>query len=376
MATNKLILKFIVLFHLSWLLVGCSGIKEIQSEIYVTALGIDYSDNNYQLYFQAVGFNNITGSEPDIAKEPAPIVIGHGQGETIQEAIDDIEKHSVNPLYYGHVQAIFISENILEGKLDGFLDYFSRNYYLRYNTLIYAYENNIKEIMNVRGLFYKPPNLTFTYDPKEQLFFNTFFPTITVQNIIKRYYEPIGSLLIPSIEVTDNYWDEDSNAKKILSINGAYFLANQKLQGWIQEEELSGLDWFNKEFSNMKLSIKEKSVSMSIDHINHQTKIVDGKMPKYDINLQVNASITENPNNLARKEIEQEMKAIIVAQIQESFQKGLEINADIFNLSEKAYRFKSTTWTKEEIKNLTNTSIHQININVFVKDGGAIKIIK
>ncbi len=376
MARYKVILQLIILCHLSWLLTGCSGIKEIQSEIYVTALGIDFSDNKYHLYFQAVGFNNITGSEPDIAKEPAPIVIGHGEGDTIQEAIDDIEKHSVNPLYYGHIQAIFISKNMLDGQLDDFLDYFSRDYYLRYNTLIYAYERNIKEIMNVRGLFYKPPNLTFTYDPKEQLFFNTFFPTVTVQNIIKRFYEPIGSLMIPSIDVTDDYWDEDNDAKKILTIGGAYFLSNQKLTGWLQEEELSGLDWFNKEFKNMKLAIKDKSVSMSIDNIKHTIKIVDGKAPKYDVELDVKASITENPKNLDRKQIAQETEAIISSQIQQTFNKGLDINADVFNLSEKAYRFKSNTWTKEEIKDLTNTSIHQITVNVFVKDGGAIKIMK
>ncbi|WP_107924312.1 Ger(x)C family spore germination protein [Lysinibacillus parviboronicapiens] len=376
MAPYKVILQVIIFCHLSWLLAGCSGIKEIQSEIYVTALGMDYTDNKYHLYLQAVGFNNITGSEPDIAKEPAPIVIGHGEGETIQEAMDDIEKHSVNPLYYGHVQAIFISKNILEGQLDGFLDYFSRNYYLRYNTLIYAYDHDIKEIMNVRGLFYKPPNLTFTYDPKEQLFFNTFFPTITVQNIIKRFYEPIGSLMIPTIDVTDNYWDEDSDSKKILTISGAYFLVNQQLKGWLQEEELSGLDWFNKEFHNMKLSIKDKAVSMSIDDIKHTIKIVDGKAPKYDVELDVKASITENPKNLNRKQIAQQTESIIASQIQQTFNKGLEINADVFNLSEKAYRFKSKTWTNEEIKNLTNDSIHQITVNVFVKDGGAVKIIK
>lgn len=65
--------------------------------------------------------------------------------------------------------------------------------------------------------------------------------------------------------------------KKILTISGAYFLVNQQLKGWLQEEELSGLDWFNKEFHNMKLSIKDKAVSMSIDDIKHTIKIVDAK---------------------------------------------------------------------------------------------------
>lgn len=169
MATNKLILKFIVLFHLSWLLVGCSGIKEIQSEIYVTALGIDYSDNNYQLYFQAVGFNNITGSEPDIAKSPRLLLLDTDKAKPSKRLSMILKNIPLTPLLRACTSYIYFREYF--GRKTGwFLDYFSRNYYLRYNTLIYAYENNIKEIMNVRGLFYKPPNLTFTYDPKEQLF--------------------------------------------------------------------------------------------------------------------------------------------------------------------------------------------------------------
>ncbi len=366
-------LKAILFLQLIFLLGGCLGTKEIQSEIYITAIGIDYSNNNYNLYFQAIGFNNVAGSDPGIASEPTPIVNGHGEGETIQEAIDDIEKHSVNPLYYGHIQNIFISKNILDGRLQNFLDFLSRNYYLRYNTLVYGYEDNIKEIMNVHGFFHKPPTLTFPYDPKEQLFFNSFISTRTVQDIIKRFYEPVGSIMVPSIEIRDDYWMENNHTKKILSINGAYFLSNQKLKGWIIEEELSGLDWFNKDFNNMKLSIKDKSVSLFIDNIDYRIEVSGEIIPKYNINLEVEASIRENQKNLENEIIENEVKEIILTQFKKTFTRGLEINADVFNFSERAYRFKSRTWTEEELNAITEDSIDKINVNIFIKDNGAKK---
>lgn len=290
---------------------GCLGTKEIQSEVYITALGIDYSNDAYHLYFQAFGFTNVAGSDPGISSEPAPIVVGHGEGETIQGAIDDIEKNSVNPLYYGHIQTFFISKNILDGHLDEFFDFFSRDYYLRYNTLAYGFEDDdIKEIMNVHGLFYKPPILTFPYDPNEQLFFNSFISTSTVQDMIKRYYEPVGSIMVPSIQISEDYWMEDNTSKDILKISGAYFLSHQKFNGWIKEEELSGLDWFNKDFKNMKLSIKDKSVSMFIDTIDYHIEIVDNSIPKYILNLEIKASIRENPKILEKKQLKMILKIL------------------------------------------------------------------
>ncbi|MGC7931735.1 spore gernimation protein, partial [Lysinibacillus sp. VIII_CA] len=123
----------------------------------------------------------------------------------------------------------------MDGHLDEFFDFFSRDYFLRYNTLAFGYEeDDIKEIMNVHGLFYKPPILTFPYDPNEQLFFNSFISTSTIQDMIKRYYEPVGSIMVPTIKISEDYWMENNKSKNILKISGAYFLSRQKFNGWIK----------------------------------------------------------------------------------------------------------------------------------------------
>ncbi|EWH34865.1 Ger(x)C family spore germination C-terminal domain-containing protein, partial [Lysinibacillus sphaericus] len=222
-------------------------------------------------------------------------------------------------------------------------------------------------------LFYKPPILTFPYDPNEQLFFNSFISTSTVQDMIKRYYEPVGSIMVPTIKISEDYWMEDNKSKNILKISGAYFLSRQKFNGWIKEEELSGLDWFNKDFNNMKLLIKDKSVSMFIETIDYHIEIVDNSIPKYIINLDIKASIRENPKNIGKETIENEIKNIILSQFQSTFNKGLEINSDVFNFSEKAYRFKPQSWTVDKLNSITEHSIKKFNIHVFIKDDGAKK---
>ncbi|MGE7987550.1 Ger(x)C family spore germination protein [Lysinibacillus fusiformis] len=366
-------IKIILTFPLLLMVGGCLGIKEIQSEIYVTSLGVDYSNDEYHLYFQAFGFNNVSGTDPGIASDPAPIVVGHGKGKTIQGAFDDIEKNSVNPLYYGHIQTFLISKNVLDNHLNEFFDFFSRDYYLRYNTLVYGFEDDINKLMNVHGLFYKPPILTFPSDPDEQLFFNSFISTSTVQDMIKRYYEPVGSIMVPSLKVSEEYWIEDNEPKDILKISGAYFISKQKLNGWVTEEELSGLDWFNKDFKKMKLSIKDQYVSLFIDNIDYDIKIVGKNTPKYILNLDVKASIRENPKNIGKETIEKDVKKIISSQFQKTFTKGLEIKSDIFNLSEKSYRFRPQSWTVDQINTISENSIEKLTINVFIKDEGANK---
>ncbi|WP_218032511.1 Ger(x)C family spore germination C-terminal domain-containing protein, partial [Lysinibacillus fusiformis] len=119
--------------------------------------------------------------------------------------------------------------------------------------------------------------------------------------------------------------------------------------------------------------IKDKSVSMFIDNIKYHIETVDDTIPKYIINLEIKASITENPKNISNKTIEKEIKNMILMQFQSTFTKGLEIKSDIFNLSEKAYRFKPQTWTVDKLNSITEHSIKKFNIHVFIKDEGAKK---
>lgn len=123
----------------------------------------------------------------------------------------------------------------------------------------------------------------------------------------------------------------------------------------------------------MKLSIKDQSVSMFIDNLDYDIEIVGDTIPKFILNLDVKASIRENPKNIGIKTIEKDVKKIISAQFQSTFMKGLEIDSDIFNLSEKAYRFRPQSWTVDKLNTITENSIEKININVFIKDKGAIK---
>ncbi|MBI6865753.1 Ger(x)C family spore germination C-terminal domain-containing protein, partial [Lysinibacillus fusiformis] len=95
--------------------------------------------------------------------------------------------------------------------------------------------------------------------------------------------------------------------------------------------------------------------------------------PKYIINLDIKASIRENPKNIGKETIENEIKNIILSQFQSTFNKGLEINSDVFNFSEKAYRFKPQSWTVDKLNSITEHSIKKFNIHVFIKDDGAKK---
>lgn len=61
---RKLIAVMVIGFQLL-LTTGCWGMKEIQAQTYGSALGIDYKEGEFILYFQALNF-------ADIAKQEGP----------------------------------------------------------------------------------------------------------------------------------------------------------------------------------------------------------------------------------------------------------------------------------------------------------------
>ncbi|GAE28529.1 spore germination protein xc. bacillus [Halalkalibacter wakoensis JCM 9140] len=102
----KKILLIIMISSQIFFLTGCWGAKEIQSQTYITALGLDYAEGEFIAYIQALNFANIAKQEgASSLQQASPILIGEAKGKTIQAALSKLEQKSALPLYYGHVES-------------------------------------------------------------------------------------------------------------------------------------------------------------------------------------------------------------------------------------------------------------------------------
>ncbi|MGG4155829.1 Ger(x)C family spore germination protein [Peribacillus muralis] len=347
---------------------GCWGMKEIQNQVYITALGFDFQKGKYHIYFQSLNFSGIAKQEGNaLLPEASPVLLGKGTGETIDEAFDDIQKSSFIPVYFGQINSLYFTPSFMENHLGEFLDYAGRTELIRYNTWVYSVKENLQQAMTVNGFFNKSPIHTLVFNPEEVFRNNSFIPIITYQNLIQRYREPVSSILVPTLQIDNETWKEGNDAKKIVKLDGGYFLSDKKLTGWVKGDDLKGLAWLNHDVKNLYLSSDTKKVAVQIVRPRSRIDVIKGPFPRYRITLDVPVTIEENYRHVPVEEIKKILENRVKAEVNDTFKKGLEMNADPFNLAEKAYRFSNDNWDIHELKELSLESIDKIDVNIIVE---------
>ncbi|MEM5671531.1 hypothetical protein AAHB54_05780 [Bacillus cereus] len=50
---------------------------------------------------------------------------------------------------------------------------------------------------------------------------------------------------IPSLKISTENWKEESKKAPLLRNDGAFFVRNNRLEGWLSETDLNGLRWMD-----------------------------------------------------------------------------------------------------------------------------------
>ncbi|WP_341285146.1 hypothetical protein [Priestia megaterium] len=136
--------------------------KEVQHQIYITALGLDFKKGQYYIYFQALSFSNVARQEGGSSSEEPPVLVGTGKGDTLEEAFDYIQRSSPSPLYFGHISTLYFTPSMLKHHLNEFLDYAGRTEVIRYNTGVFSNKKRHKR-SHVFKWFFRKISCFFIY---------------------------------------------------------------------------------------------------------------------------------------------------------------------------------------------------------------------
>ncbi|WML38126.1 Ger(x)C family spore germination protein [Neobacillus sp. OS1-2] len=350
-------------------LAGCSGVKEIQYETYITALGLDYSRGEYILYTQAMNFSNTSKQEGGSGLEKSTtILIGRSKGKSIQAALSSLEQNATMPLYYGHVNTILLSKNVLEQKLPSVIDFIGQNPYLRYNCWLYGTNADIKEVFSGEGFFNLPSLFSILHRPEPLIKNNFFMPIEKYNRFISKYNEPAGSYIIPSLEIKKGKFLKNKKPMDIVTLTGGYAISQQKYKGWANKQDLVGLKWFSKDAINIPLSLFKERVSVIIENPKGSINVLNGRNPSYQLNVKTHAVIVHNEENISVNKIKKELAQQIKNQIVKTLNKGDEMKVDLLNISEKPYRYHNKTWDENTINHFKKELVKDINVKILIDE--------
>ena len=136
---KKIIILILFIFTLS----GCYDYKEINNLGIISAIGIDYKDDEYIVTLE------ILNDQIDKNSYKITSYTKTGTGKNINKAIEKAADKISNQANYTHVKLLLLSENILNDKFNSIIDFFIRSTYFRENFYVLStLENSPKEILN------------------------------------------------------------------------------------------------------------------------------------------------------------------------------------------------------------------------------------
>ncbi|PGS55828.1 Ger(x)C family spore germination protein [Bacillus sp. AFS041924] len=369
---KKLFILIISIFQLL-LLTGCWGARTLIDQTLVTGIGIDFKDNHYIVTVQALNFSNVAKQEGGAPQVPTSPLIGQATGKTIQSAVNNIEERSPIPLYYGHVSSVILSKSIIESKMKEISSFISGRPLLRYTLWIYGTEMDIKEIFKSQSFFNLPFLYTVVNDPAEKSRGSLILLSLKFHQFISRYTQPVGTVLIPSLDIDDKRFMEEKE-DKVAYINGAYAITQKKFNGKVSIKDVNSLNFMKQENYNMSLILEKDKINLVIRNSKGSVKVIrGGKKPKYILKIKTDVSVTQNENHLNNKEIKSKASKKIKNEILKTIKKGEELHADLLNISEKPYRFNRKDWNIKELNEVGVDSIKEIKVNVNVLGSKAYK---
>lgn len=127
--------KILLIIITTFLLTGCTSYTELNDLGIVNLLGIDYKDNNYEVYVTVM-----EGKQEDgvLAKKQSYY---YGKATNLEEAFQQVTIQSNKKIYLSHVDCLILTNNLINNKLKETIDNFLSNNESRNNFNIVLSDN-------------------------------------------------------------------------------------------------------------------------------------------------------------------------------------------------------------------------------------------
>lgn len=346
----KVIVKLYIVLAMLLVESGCWDSKTIQTMAYVTALGIDYKDGHFITYIQVLNFSNVAKSEKLEIGKNVPIWIGKGEGMTVIEALSSIYATSQLRVYWGHIKAIVLKEGILKNKfaLRQAYDAINRYHEVRYNILLFTTKESFSEILTQKSLFNFSPLDTIMDTPEETYAQRSFIQPQYGYKQIAELNEKGRTVILPTLSITKEEWQEDQKEKAMFKINGAFAMHEHQLTGWFSEDDLKGVRWFNKKSKRVFVNIpdnKNPSGTLVLSKPHHRIQmLIDQDEVRFNIYIEARAVVEEMTENVSIKKMEEQAAQVVRDEILTTYRKGLSTQSDLLNLFGEVYRNNPQEW--------------------------------
>lgn len=371
--TVRLLLAAAVLLCLP----GCWDMREIQEISYVTALGVDYRNEEFVIYAQMLDFSSVAKSESGKPTESIPVWVGRGKGKTLNDAISELYTTNQQQISWSHVTALVMTESVLEPKrMEKIFDLTNRSNEIRYTKWVFGTRNKIEDLFTTTPFFQLSPLHSLLHEPAESFKQYSFIHPIQFSNFISSYRERGATVILPSLSISSANWSEDLRQHPLLQFDGAYFLHNKKKQVWLPREDILGLRWLASDAATAPLQITENndvlgSIIMEEPRYVIETVKRNGEVT-FRIKINLIGMIRNMDSNVSSAKMKQLGEKALEDQITRTFRIAARQGVDPYQFSHHLYRFENKLWNKldKEGKTISDETLEDVQVNLSLRFWG------
>ncbi|MDD1502466.1 Ger(x)C family spore germination protein [Lysinibacillus sp. CNPSo 3705] len=368
----KKIFLLIVSLTAILLLAGCWDVKEPQRMYYIDGIGIDYKDGQYEIYMQIINFANVAKSEGP-TPQAAPSEIGFAKGKTMEEAFFKLYRSIDQKVFWGHMTFILFSEDALkDANSIPVIDSFLRHRETRYQILTYVTKDSIKDILLITPILNKSLTASKLSNPMHTKELQTYVEPVDLRKLIISLNEPGHEVNLPLVTINKN-WETTNKPTEETALSGFGVVSKDGFKGYINDGNARGIQWmFHKKTRGdvtIKLNNKEKEfLTVDLEKLSTKIKpIVKNNEVTFEAEIKLNAIINGFEGKVNTDQIREGIIKEVKKDIKKSYEAGIEIDVDVFRLSEHLYRKNVKAWKKVQKDGkipLTADSLSKVNVIV------------
>ncbi|MDP1413168.1 Ger(x)C family spore germination protein [Lysinibacillus capsici] len=389
MSTIKHKVSFILLLSVLLLLGGCWNKRELNELAIVTAVGVDKSDEQFEISVQIVNPSQVASNKASGIQ--VPVFTHHAKGKSLFDAIRKLTALTPRKPYYAHAQIIIIGEEMAEEGMNSILDLFQRDPEGRSDfNFIVSHDSTAQEILSVlTPLEDVPASKMFKSLKVSEAVLGTT-ESVILDDLIQSLGSIDHSAVLPSIHI---YGDADtgdfnSNIEKIdspaqLKYGGLAIFKNYKLIGYLSEQESRDYNFLNNNIkSTFEIIACPEEGKISTEIINSSTKMTghfQNDVPSISIKLDIEQNVAEVSCSLdlTKSKTIDALNKETSRQIKERLERTLQTiqqtyQADLLKFSNVLHREDYQAWNriKKNWQTLYPNLEVQIEVDVHTKGVG------
>nr|WP_268893040.1 Ger(x)C family spore germination protein [Paenibacillus lutrae] len=361
------------------LMTGCWSSRDLQTMAYATALVVDFVDNKYVIHAQILNFSNIAKNESTQIGQEVPIWIGKSEGTTVTEAMTTFYATSQLRIFWGHLKAVVVTENMMRRGLREVYDEMNRFHQIRFNVLFYGTNESPTELLSRKSLLNFSPLESLLARPKQFYDQKSLILPLYGFKFIAQLNEAGNSTLLPSLAIRNGVWTEDTTNKGMLDIDGAYFFNDLKYTDWMPISDLLGARWLQTKLRRSPINVPDEQPFAVLFMENPKfaiTSLIEGEEVRYNIDIELSSYVNELRENVSGEDIKKAAEKVIEDEIRNTYNKAILKKVDIYMLSKTLYRKHPKVWKKIYDKKefpLKKDSLNEVNVKIHIDHYGKYK---